>query len=57
MDVLPTRVEPASDTFRKNREHHLALAAALEAELRVAQAGGSEKARQKHHERGKLLAR
>jgi len=57
MDVLPTRVEPASDAFRKNREHHLALAAALEADLRVAQAGGSEKARQKHHERGKLLAR
>ena len=25
MDVLPTRVEPASDGFRKNREHREAL--------------------------------
>src|SRR5262245_39655323 len=57
MDVLPTRVDPASDAFRRQREHHAALAADLRAAVGKAQAGGSEKARSKHKERGKLLAR
>src|SRR5262245_5109505 len=57
MDVLPTRVDASSATFRANREHHLRLRADLEARLARVEAGGPEKARQKHHERGKLLAR
>jgi acetyl-CoA carboxylase carboxyltransferase component len=57
MDVLPTRVDAASAAFRANREHHLRLRADLEARLARAEAGGSEKARQKHKERKKLLVR
>jgi acetyl-CoA carboxylase carboxyltransferase component len=57
MDVLPTRVDPASDDFRRNRTHHEAAAARLRALLSTLQLGGPEKARQKHKERGKLLAR
>ncbi len=57
MDVLPTRVDPTSDSYRRNRAHHEALAADLRAVLGKLQLGGPEKARQKHKERGKLLAR
>ena len=57
MDVLPTRVDPTSDAFRRNRAHHEALASDLRAVLAKLQLGGPEKARQKHKERGKLLVR
>jgi 3-methylcrotonyl-CoA carboxylase beta subunit len=57
MDVLPTRIDPSSDSFRQNREHHLRLADDLRATLLRAMEGGPEKARAKHKERGKLLAR
>jgi len=57
MDVLPTRVDPTSDAYRRNRAHHEALAADLRAVLGKLQLGGPEKARQKHKERGKLLVR
>ena len=57
MDVLPTRVDPASPEFLKNRDHHRALATSLRAAVATAQLGGAEKARAKHKERGKLLAR
>jgi acetyl-CoA carboxylase carboxyltransferase component len=57
MDVLSTRVDPKSDAFRKNRDHHLALRKDLETRLARAREGGPEKARAKHRERGKMLAR
>jgi acetyl-CoA carboxylase carboxyltransferase component len=57
MEVLPTRVDTASDAYRSNREHHLRLRAALEATLRRVEEGGAEKFRARHKERGKLLAR
>jgi 3-methylcrotonyl-CoA carboxylase beta subunit len=57
MEVLPTRVDPASDAYRRQRDHHAALAADLRATVFKAQEGGPEKARSKHKERGKLLAR
>ena len=57
MDVLPTRIDPASAEFQRNRAHHEALTATLRASLARAALGGSEKARAKHKERGKLLAR
>ncbi len=57
MDVLPTRIDPSSEAFRRNRAHHAALAATCATVLAKTSAGGSEKARQKHKERGKLLAR
>jgi acetyl-CoA carboxylase carboxyltransferase component len=57
MDVLPTRVEPSSAEFAARKAHHEALAADLRALLGKVAAGGPEKARKKHAERGKLLAR
>jgi 3-methylcrotonyl-CoA carboxylase beta subunit len=40
-----------------NRDGHLVLIAELEQRLARARAGGGEMARQRHHDRGKLLAR
>jgi 3-methylcrotonyl-CoA carboxylase beta subunit len=44
-------------TATSNRDGHLALIAELEAQLRLARAGGGEEARARHEGRGKLLAR
>ncbi len=57
MDVLPTRIDPASAEFKRNRAHHEALTVALRATLSTVAEGGPSKAREKHKERGKLLAR
>ncbi len=55
--VLGTRLKPASAEASENREHHLGLAADLRARLAKAAPGGSDKARARHVERGKLLPR
>lgn len=55
--VLPTQVQPDSDTFRANAAHNRALAERLRADVATAALGGSEKAREKHTARGKLLPR
>jgi acetyl-CoA carboxylase carboxyltransferase component len=57
MDVLPTRIDPQSEAFRERRAHHEGLCRDLRDLLAQVREGGSEKARAKHHERGKLLAR
>ena len=57
MDVLPTRIDSASAEYRRNRAHHEGLAASLATTLARITLGGSEKARARHTERGKLLAR
>lgn len=57
MPILPSTVDPSSSSFVANREHHLALRDDLRAELARAAAGGSDEARQRHVERGKLLPR
>ena len=57
MDVLPTRVDAASADFRANQAHHRRLRADLSERLARIEAGGAAKAREKHKERGKLLAR
>ncbi len=57
MDVLPTKVDPSSEVFRANAEHHRELSEDLRRVLdRIAQ-GGPERLRQRHVERGKLLPR
>lgn len=48
--------DPISEAAQ-NRAAYLALVADLHARRRLARAGGSEAARQKHHARGKMLAR
>ncbi len=55
--VLPTAVQPDSETFRANAAHNRALAEKLRADVAKAALGGSEKAREKHTARGKLLPR
>jgi acetyl-CoA carboxylase carboxyltransferase component len=57
MDVLKTRVEPSSREFRSNLAHHRRLRDELRAALEEARAGGTERARARHVERGKLLVR
>ena len=57
MDVFRSRVDSASDGFRKNREDMLALLREVEAQLAVARAGGGERSVARHRERGKLLVR
>ena len=55
--ILPSRLDPKSDHFRKNREAVLAQLEALDKLLAAARAGGGEKSIARHHQRGKLLVR
>lgn len=57
MDILPTQVDRASAEYARRRAVHQAEREALRALLARVRAGGSEKAREKHRARGKLLAR
>jgi acetyl-CoA carboxylase carboxyltransferase component len=57
MPVLPTTIDPSSETFRANER---ALAEAVDKvneQLEAARAGGGEQYVTRHKERGKLLAR
>ena len=57
LPLLPTRVDVLDERYRENREANLALVADLRDRLgRVEQAGG-ERYVERHHARGKLLAR
>jgi acyl-CoA carboxylase subunit beta len=57
MDVLPTRIDPASEDYRVNRDGMTALLAELDAQLAAARAGGGERYVQRHRDRGRLLPR
>jgi 3-methylcrotonyl-CoA carboxylase beta subunit len=57
MEVLKSRVRTDSDEFRANRAHHLALLEDLRARTADVRRHGSARLVEKHHERGKLLAR
>ncbi|MFA9429042.1 carboxyl transferase domain-containing protein [Egicoccus sp. AB-alg2] len=57
MDILRSTLDPHSDRFRANREHHLALVEDLRRRLDAAAAGGPPHARERHVARGKLLPR
>jgi 3-methylcrotonyl-CoA carboxylase beta subunit len=57
MDRLRSTLDPSSDRFRANREHHQALVDDLRDELARAALGGPEHARERHLARGKLLPR
>ena len=57
MPVLTTDVDTASETYRHNREVQSAAVAALDEQLELVAAGGGERYVQRHHDRGKLLAR
>ena len=57
MSVLKSQVRTSSEEFRANAEHHRQLADQLKARHQQAHKGGSDKAHERHHERGKLTAR
>ncbi|MCE6996671.1 acyl-CoA carboxylase subunit beta [Saccharothrix sp. S26] len=57
MTVLHTAVDPRSPEHAENREAMLARIAELHAEQAKALAGGGPKYTERHHKRGKLLAR
>ena len=50
-------IDPRSQQFNANRAHWSARIETLRERLIIATAGGNEKLRQRHHERGKLLVR
>ncbi|MDV6212794.1 carboxyl transferase domain-containing protein [Rhodococcus erythropolis] len=55
--IIGTPVDHTSDTFVVNADHHRQLLSTLQSALAQAALGGSEKARARHTERGKLLPR
>jgi len=57
MRRIETRIRTSDEAFQLNRRHNEALAAELRENLLTAQRGGSAEARDRHKERGKLLAR
>ena len=57
MPVIRSQLDPRSQEFRDNADWHRALVDELDRRLARAADGGGEKARNKHTERGKLLAR
>ncbi|KAG5965798.1 hypothetical protein E4U58_002696 [Claviceps cyperi] len=54
---LPTAIDPSSDSFRQNASQMAALTDRLADLTRIAQRGGSDKAREKHLARNKMLPR
>ncbi|MEP6342010.1 MAG: carboxyl transferase domain-containing protein [Maricaulaceae bacterium] len=57
MPKLPTKINPDSPAFRENADHMRALVDDLREKVGVIAQGGSERAREKHLSRGKLLPR
>jgi acetyl-CoA carboxylase carboxyltransferase component len=57
MPVLRSYLDPGSETYRANRAAMLERLARLEALLDQARAGGGARYVERHHARGKLLAR
>jgi len=55
--IIPTRVDPSSESFHVNASYMRALAEELRQRLENAARGGDDEARRKHTERGKLLPR
>ena len=57
MPLIETKVDRESEDFRKNRENHEALVDQLRDIDAYVMQGGSERAREKHLQRDKMLAR
>ena len=56
-DVLASRIDPTSDEYRRNREHHEALARELRDRVATAREGGGSKGTARQAELGKLSVR
>ncbi|MFN8180042.1 MAG: carboxyl transferase domain-containing protein [bacterium] len=57
MEILESRVDSTSATFRANVDHHGRLAAELAERLAAVREGGGREARARHEKRGKLFVR
>src|SRR5271169_2659866 len=57
MRRIETKIRTNDPEFQENLRAYESLVSALRSRLKAAQAGGPEDQRQRHHERGKLLAR
>ncbi len=57
MSCLETNIDPRSELFATNRAHAQQHLTILRERMAIATAGGNEKLRQRHHDRGKLLVR
>ena len=57
MKKLKTNIQVSSQEYQERKSHHLGLRDDLRKRLEVVNRGGSEEARKKHTQRGKLLVR
>jgi len=57
MDILESHLDPASESFRRNAEHHRALADELARRLAAVREGGGAEARARHEARDKMFVR
>jgi 3-methylcrotonyl-CoA carboxylase beta subunit/propionyl-CoA carboxylase len=57
MDILPTRIDPASEEFTTNRRRMEALVAELRERLLAARQGGGARYLERHRQQGKLPVR
>ncbi|HMB70901.1 MAG TPA: carboxyl transferase domain-containing protein, partial [bacterium] len=57
MEILTSHLDPSSDDFRRNAEHHGVLAKELAARLEEIRGGGGREYRERHEKRGKLFVR
>jgi 3-methylcrotonyl-CoA carboxylase beta subunit len=57
MPVIESHVDTRSEAFRTNYEHNIALTQTLEDRQAQVRQGGSERARKRHLDRGKVLPR
>ncbi len=57
MPHLISQIDPRSPSFRENAAALAPVVAQLDQDVATARAGGPERSRKRHHDRGKLLAR
>ncbi|KAL8670902.1 MAG: hypothetical protein Q9168_004569, partial [Polycauliona sp. 1 TL-2023] len=57
LSILPTNVDTSSSTFRENASNLKTLMSQMEDLHRKIEKGGTEKAREKHLAKGKMLVR
>jgi acetyl-CoA carboxylase carboxyltransferase component len=57
MSILKSHIKPQSPEFQANEKHNRALIADLKEKLGQVRPGGTPKARELHHSRGKMTAR
>ncbi len=57
MEIIHTNLNPDSQEFKQNAEHHRAIAKELKEKLALIRQGGGEKYRKRHEDQGKLFVR